>query len=331
MKRTFILAAILALGLGFGGSQSAVRAQTAGNTITFPAGTSLVSGPPGSDFTAVDGALSTLQSSDHEYESVQPSAGTQAGYGYWAQFAQPTSVQLNQGSNMPLTASALAGQWILIGDPSGTLPATVMGASAVYTYDPTSGYKTATTLQPGQGAWALGSGGGSITIVPQTPAALAAAASLRTFTGKGFQIGIPTDWDRISLGQSPVDVTAEWAPADGNALLSVWGPESLPAGVPINAVRLMTALFGQPKVLAAFGSNTQVSAAPAALTVQGADTAAVASLTATDPQAGPEGITQAMAVANNNYYLVEVVSSPDYASKNQALIQQILQSFQLTP
>jgi len=327
MKRTFILSSILGIAVALAGGTGPARAQPAGNTVTYPAGTSLVAGPPGTDFSGGDGALSTLQSSDRDYESVQPSAGTQTGYGYWAQFDQPTSVQLNQGSNMPFTASALAGQWILIGDPSGTLPATVTGAGAVYTYDPTSGYQAASLLQPGQGAWALGTGGGAITITPQTQAALAAAASLRTFQGTGYQVGVPNDWDRVSTGQGATSLGGVWVSSGGQANLQAYPPAAAPAGVPLNAVRIMTADLSDPKFL----GSEQVAEPPVALTVQGADGAAIAVLTGTDRHQVPFRDTIVFALKSQVLYEIELYATPDYTTQNQTLIQQILQSFQVTP
>jgi len=329
MQRSMISAPLLALALGFANIHGSIRAQAGGNTVTYPAGADLIAGPPGTDFSAADGPLSTLQTGDRDYESVQPSAGTAAGFGYWAQFDAPTSVQLSAGSATPYSAPALAGQWILIGDPSGTLPASVTGATAVYTYDPTNGYQQAGLLQPGQGAWALGSGG-SITVSPQTAAAQAAAATLHTVSGKGFQLGIPTGWDPLSLGPNPGSIAGKWASSDGQSVIEVDGPIALPAGVPLNAARITAAVLSDPKVLESFG-NAQISSAPATIAIQGADTAAEASVTATDPQAGPYVGTLILAIANNNFYLLAINAPPDAAAQNQALFQQVIQSFQLTP
>jgi hypothetical protein len=334
MRRSVIAATFLAFVLGSAGASSHMRAQTPAPTapapISYPAGNNLVSGPPGTDFSAVDGTLSTLQTGDHDYESISPASGTSAGFGYWAVFATPASVQLAAGTSAPYTASALSGQWILIGDPSGTLPATVTGAAAVYTYDPTNGYTAATAVQPGQGAWALGSGSGSITVAPQTAAAAAAAASLRQYSGKGFVIGVPTDWDRISLGANPGAEAAAWGSSDGQEAAVVDGPTAVPAGVPLNAVRITNAVLGDPKAMQGFGTWAQVSSAPAPIAIQGADTAAQATLTGTDPQSGPFQLTLVLAVGNSNFFVLTVVSPPNPSSQDQALIQQIIQSFQLT-
>jgi len=329
MQRSTISATLIALLLGLAGLHGTVGAQTAGNTVTYPAGTALVAAPPGTDFSAADGPLSTLQTSDRGYESVQPSSGTAMGFGYWTQFDAPTSVQLSAGSAAPFSAPALAGQWIMIGDPSGTLPASVTGATTVYTYDPTNGYQQAGLLQPGQGAWALGSGG-AITVSPQTTSAQAATATLRSVTGKGFQIGIPVGWDPLSLGPNPGSVAGRWASADGQGVIEVDGPIPLPTGVPLNAARITTAVLADPKVLQSFG-NAQISTAPTTIAIQGADTAAEASVTATDPQVGPYIGTLILAIANNNFYLLAINSPPDAAAQNQTLFQQVIQSFQLTP
>ena len=246
----------------------------------------------------------------------------------------------------------LSGQWILIGDPSGALGATVTGASAVYTYDPTNGYQQASMLQPGQGAWALGSGSGSITITPQTAAAASAASSLHTFNGQGFQIGVPAGWDRVSTGQSsgtsgqsssasggqpanasgqPSTAVIGWASADGSLAMLVGGPGNLPAGVPINAVRILTALSTStnPSSPLAILDNGQVSSPAALITVQGADTAAEATFSGTlEGQAAQ--MTVILAIGNNSLYDLVIIGDAASATQNQALIQQLIQSFQLT-
>jgi hypothetical protein len=341
MKRPLVFAALLGLAIVVTGASNIARAQSAGATVNYPAGTSLVSGPPGSNFSAVDGPLSTLQSGDQSYESVQPSTGTTTGFGYWAQFDAPASVQLGAGSPAPYSAPASAGQWILIGDPSGTLPATVTGAGAVYTYSSASGYQPTTQLQPGQGAWALGGSGGAITVTPLTAAAQPAAtattqptsiANLQTFTGQGFQIGVPAGWQQDTVpsgaGNSSLSVAGIWESADGNSGMAVFGPEPLPAGVPLNAVRVANIVGSDPKALSALASDAQVSSPPVPITVQGAVSAAQMTLTWTDPQAGPLTATFVIALTNNNFYVLFVASSASAAAQNQPLIQQIIASFQ---
>jgi hypothetical protein len=82
--------------------------------------------------------------------------------------------------------------------------------------------------------------------------------------------------------------------------------------------------------LEAYG-NAQVSSAPVTITIQGADTAAVASLTAANLQTAPDDVTLVLAVVNNDYYLMGIYMAHDSAAQNQALSQRIVQSFQLTP
>jgi hypothetical protein len=320
VRRTFGFLALVSFLLVFGGHTRAARAQAAGATVTYPAGTDLVSGPPGTDFSAVDGTLSTMQNGDRNYETVQPADSTKPG------FDAPTSLQLAAGSDSPATDTAVAGQWILIGDPSGTLPATVTGANVVYTYDPTNGYQTVTTLQPGQGAWAQGSVSGSITITPETQAALAAAATLKTYDGTGYQVGIPADWDRVSTGQNQSGIDAEWAPSGGQISVMAYQPFAAPAGVPLNPTRILSAVLSDPK----FVGSEQISQAPALTTVQGADSAAWAILTGSDPQAGPYKDTIILAIGSQNLYELEIIANTDYSAQNPDLIQQIVQSFQIT-
>jgi hypothetical protein len=64
-----------------------------------------------------------------------------------------------------------AGQYALIGNPTG-MTMTVTGADAVYAYDPTSGtYRQATTLGAGQGAWAYSANGATVSLSRATTTA----------------------------------------------------------------------------------------------------------------------------------------------------------------
>lgn len=146
----------------------------------------------------------TLQPGDSNYETITPAQGSQTGFGYWAYFPSPGSKSLAAGSGAPYVVSAPAGQFIMIGDPSGSAPASVTGADTIYAYDPTAGYQSMTTLLPGRGAWAMSAGGGKITITPSAPAApsisqpapAAGAASLPGFqpiVGAGYQFQAPSD------------------------------------------------------------------------------------------------------------------------------------------
>ena len=57
-----------------------------------------------------------------------------------------------------------AAKWVLIGNPSGALTLPVLGADAVFTFDPLLGYRYTGQLLPGQGGWAISLAGGAISI-----------------------------------------------------------------------------------------------------------------------------------------------------------------------
>ena len=156
-------------------SAAGTRAAGAGTLKNYPAGPNLVAFPPGTDFSAA-GTLYTLQPGDTAYEATPAGQGTIAGFGYWATIAPANQagympVTLAVGSDAPYSITAPPGSWIMVGDPSGLLPASVQGADAAYTFDPATGYQTATTLQPGQGAMVISSGGGVVTVRPLQPVA----------------------------------------------------------------------------------------------------------------------------------------------------------------
>jgi hypothetical protein len=325
MKALPVIALVFSL-IGIATRWHLALAQTAsGSTVTYPAGLSLVAAPPGSGLTAVEGQLSTFQSGDREYQQSAPGMGTTVGYGYWAQFDAPATVQLAAGSNVPYTVNTLAGQWILIGDPSGSLPATVSGASALYTYEFESGYKTATMLQPGQGAWAQASGQ-MISVKPQSPDAIAAAAKLHAAAVNGVSVGIPGDWDRVTVKPADQSAKAEWASSDGNASLVIIGPEQLPYGARINAARGLGDIISAPKFL----GTEQVSQPAAAMAVPGADAAATAGLIGSDPKFGSFQETLLLALVGQKAYVLDLTATTAFASQYQVLLDQIVQSFQVT-
>jgi hypothetical protein len=322
MKPLPVFAIVLGLSLAVG--THSASAQTGGTSVSYPAGLSLVSAPQGTNFSAVDGQLATYQSGTREYQQTAAAAGTTSGFGYWVTFDSPATLQLAPGATTPYTANTLTGQWVLIGDPSGSLPATVNGASVLYTYDASSGYKSATALQPGQGAWAQASGQ-TIVVTPQTPDALAAAAKLRANSVNGISVGVPNDWDRVTVKPANQTIDALWSSADGHATLDISGPLPLPDGARVNATRGLTDLLNDPKWL----GSEQVTQSPAAKTVTGADAAAIASLTGSDPKFGPFQETVVVAMANQNVYLLDLTATTDFATQNQALLDQIVQSFQV--
>jgi hypothetical protein len=163
-----ILAALLG-GLLFT-SAAHVRAQTGGMTITYPAGYNLVAFPPNTDISSIVNPLYTMQPGDTDYETIQPGQGTTSGFGYWAYFPTSGQITLDAGNDNLYSVLAPANQYVMVGNPSGIDSAVVNGATVVYTYDPTNGYTQSALLQPGQGAWALSTSGGPIT-VQASPAA----------------------------------------------------------------------------------------------------------------------------------------------------------------
>ena len=126
------------------------------NLTAFPPGTVLPEGTP----------LYTLPSGASSYELVTPAQGTSGGLGYWAHFSAGANVILAAGASVAYSVAAAPGQWVMIGDPSGVLPATISGADTVYSYDSAGGYVAASLLNPGQGAWAFSGGGGTISVTP---------------------------------------------------------------------------------------------------------------------------------------------------------------------
>jgi hypothetical protein len=172
---TLMLAALMCGLLFLGGP--AARAQTpttssGGTTVTYAAGWNLVALPPSTDLSKIKSSLFTIQPGDTDYETIDPKQGTQSGFGYWAYFAASTSMTLSAGSGDFYAVLAPAGQYIMVGNPSGTSTAIVSGADAVNTYDPVAGYGTSPLLNPGQGAWVLSDAGGPITVtITSAPAA----------------------------------------------------------------------------------------------------------------------------------------------------------------
>lgn len=138
------------------------------HTAQVHAGVNLIGVPAGTD---LSGASAVFALNDAGTGYTLLSGSPAAGKGYVAFFDSDTTLALPAGSNSAITQALPAGVWMLIGDPSGTLPANVSGADALYTYDAVAGkYVAASQLQPGQGAWVWSAAGATITIAPQQPA-----------------------------------------------------------------------------------------------------------------------------------------------------------------
>ena len=196
-----------------------VRADAAGVPRSFHAGWNLVALPRGTALTGVQ-ELYTFQPGDSDYEAVQPDQGSEAGLGYWAYFGANTAVNLAQGGSDAYSVDAPAGQFIMIGDPSGSMPATVSGADAVYTYDAASGYQQTTTLLQGQGAWVMSTDGGTITVTPAATAPPGAPAS--NGPAGGTVVGSPA-----AAAAAPVAAAAGPSDAEIRAAVNSMAPDQV--------------------------------------------------------------------------------------------------------
>lgn len=164
---TIAVVAIAALG-AHGGHAQSPPIPRGGGAIPYPAGWNLVAGFTGAGgkdtvVEGADGPIYTLQPGDASYEVLPPTTPLEAGVGYWVHFSQPTSIAFPQGTDTPpVTRTLPPGKWVMIGDPFVTA-AQVSGADVVDIYD-AGGYKPASTLQAGQGAWAYSAIGGTVTL-----------------------------------------------------------------------------------------------------------------------------------------------------------------------
>lgn len=142
-------------------------APPSGQGIDYPAGWNLVGGPDGATFPVT---LYQWDVASGQYQTISAGTPVTGGQGYWAYFSAPTSVALNGAGAASVSIPAIPGQWLQIANPSGTAKATVSGADAVDTYDPSSGsYSQDTTLEPGQGAWAYAANPVTIQIATSSP------------------------------------------------------------------------------------------------------------------------------------------------------------------
>jgi hypothetical protein len=86
-------------------------------------------------------------------------------------FSAGKSVTLSGAGAASHQVSAPAGQYVMIENPSGVQQVSVAGADQVLVFDAAAAtYRDATTLDVGQGAWALSSAGGTITLTATGPA-----------------------------------------------------------------------------------------------------------------------------------------------------------------
>jgi hypothetical protein len=165
--RLRILVALLALAgillAVFVRSGAPPAAGAAGVIVTYKAGWNLVGGPDGTVFNAASNAY-TLAAGDTAYESAPATTPVTAGKSYWIFFPSDTAVTLNGAGIGTLRQTLPAGQFVMVGNPSGVQAVALSGADQVLSYDPVSGYQTVTQLAVGQGAWVLSANGGTLTM-----------------------------------------------------------------------------------------------------------------------------------------------------------------------
>ena len=135
-------------------------------TVTYPMGWNLISGRAVQGLAAqqIDVPLYTYSDAgEYEPAVVDPQAPPMAGY--WAYFAERTSVMLATGPDYSATVTAAPGRFILVGNPA-TTPVRLYGADVFYAFDAASAtYQRRYALLPGEGAWAYSTSGASVVII----------------------------------------------------------------------------------------------------------------------------------------------------------------------
>ncbi len=150
-RRLLLPILVLAFGVGLLSAWPAA-AQTA---VTYAPGWNLVAGPSGSHLRGAADPIYTLQPGDEDYESFPAGSALVSGYGYWAYFPGGGSVDFAPGVR-GYSVRPVAHQLVLVGNVSASSETVVSGAEAVYLYSPSTGYRLASAIPVGQGAWAAG-------------------------------------------------------------------------------------------------------------------------------------------------------------------------------
>lgn len=159
MQRAALIASVVIGGsLVLAARSPSLRADrtVAAQTITYPPGWNLVSGPDGSTLNGVDGFLYTLQPGDAEYEAVPASSPLRGCWGYWAYFPDGGSLNASADTTSRCDVPTLPGQWVMLGNPSAAQTLAFAGVDQALIYSADGGYQATQELAPGQGAFASG-------------------------------------------------------------------------------------------------------------------------------------------------------------------------------
>jgi Divergent InlB B-repeat domain len=125
--------------------------------LTLEAGWNLVAATPGATFPS--------QLFAWNGSSYQSATSATAWQGYWCKVGSQQSVTVS-GVAGPHTVNLTTG-WNLIGNSmNGTATLTLPGGVSAFVYDAASGYSSALSLLPGQGAWVKGTSGQSVVLTP---------------------------------------------------------------------------------------------------------------------------------------------------------------------
>src|SRR5579871_2973055 len=122
-------------------------------SIDFPAGWNLVSGPDGSTLSGAEGMLYTLQPGDSDYQAVPADSPLHGCWGYWAYFPDGGSLNASSDESDRCDVPTLPGQWVMMGNPSTTQTLGFSGIDQALGYSPDGGYQATEQLAPGQGAF----------------------------------------------------------------------------------------------------------------------------------------------------------------------------------
>ena len=140
---------------------AAARLQAGAASVQYAAGWNLVAAPSGTVLDQAAGQQFTYGTASNAYRVVR-SGEIIGGRSYWAYFPTDTTLALGATPADAALVSAPANQWVLMGNPSVTETLAIQGADVALTYDPATGYRPATALKPGQGAFVMSRAGGDI-------------------------------------------------------------------------------------------------------------------------------------------------------------------------